>query len=558
MLLKKKIYIFPIILIIALLAVSNFVFFRIDLTSEKRHSISTTTKNLMKNAEFPIEATLFLDGNLNSGFRNLRKSTLEILNEMSVYSSSGIHIEKVNPSKSEDAEERNHIYAAMEAEGMTATAIYERTKDGKSAQTVVFPWLQITYGNRSINVNLLKNIRGNSGEENLNISIENLEFEITDAIRRLVNTEVRKIAFLEGHGELTEAETYDISRELSNYFQIDRGTLSDDATILNEYKAVIIARPQEKFSEAEKYIIDQYIMNGGRVFWLLDAVQTDMEALSSSGVSPTMALDLNLSDMLFKYGVRFEPVLLQDVQSAVVPVNIAPQGEQPQFEPMPWFFAPLLLTSPESAITKNVAEVRGEFVSMLNPVGESENHFTVLLATSNNSHIVPTPNIIDLSNMPDAQDRNYFAHGYLPVAMLIEGEFASNFENRMKPKEINYSFPFIAKSLPTRQIFVANGNIIRNETTGIASDSTTLPLGYDRFMQTRFGNLEFVQNAVLYLTDDDNWLSLRNRTFKLRLLNKQLVNENRVIIQTVNIALPLLLLLVCGLLYRVQSSKFKK
>jgi ABC-2 type transport system permease protein len=555
--LKKNSYIVFILLAAALWAVSGFSFFRIDLTSERRYSIADVTEQVIKKAESPIEITFFLNGNLNPGFRLLRKSALEMLEEMSVYSPYGIHIEKINPSEAGNAEERNRTYAAIEAEGMTATAIYERTKDGKSAQTIIFPWMKITYGKRSINVNLLKNIKGNSGDENLNISIENLEFEIADAIRRLVNTEVRKIAFIEGHGELPEAETYDISRTLSSYFQIDRGTLGGDATVLNEYRAIIIARPQEKFSEADKYIIDQYIMNGGRVLWLLDAVQLDAAALSKSGMSPVMAQDLNLSDMLFKYGMRFEPVLLQDVQSAVIPVNIAPKGEQPQFEPAPWFYAPLLLTSPENAITKNITEVRGEFVSMLSTAGAGETQAEVLLATSNNTHIVAAPAVINLSNMPDAADKNYFSHSYLPVAILLEGKFTSNFENRIKPKEIEHAFPFIKKSLPTSQIFVADGDIIRNETGGQAADSAALPLGYDRFMQLRFGNREFIQNAVLYLADEDNLLALRNRTFKLRLLNKQAVTEWRAAIQAVNLILPLMPLLLCWVLYKITSSKYK-
>ncbi|MDR0811212.1 MAG: gliding motility-associated ABC transporter substrate-binding protein GldG [Paludibacter sp.] len=557
---KRFFYPAVIIMLIALLAMSDFVFLRIDLTSEHRYSVSDATKQLMKKAEQPLEATLFLDGELNSGFRRLRKSTLEMLAEMSVYAPRGIRIEKINPSASNNTDnERNRIYAALESEGMTPTAIYERTKDGKSAQTTVFPYLKISYGNRAINVNLLKNIKGNSGEENLNISIENLEFEITDAIRRLVNTEVRKIAFIEGHGELTEAETYDISRELSNYFQIDRGTLGDDATILNDYQVIIVARPQEKFSESDKYIIDQYIMNGGRVMWLLDEVKIDEAALSAKGVSPAIAQDLNLSDMFFKYGIRFEPVLLQDVQSVVVPVNIAPAGAQPQFEPTAWFYAPLLLTSPENPITKNIAEVRGEFVSMLGLVGERQLKAEALLATSNNTHVVATPAVINLSDMPDPKDKTYFAQGYLPVALLVEGEFQSDFVNRMRPREIKHAFPFLAKSLATRQIFVADGDIIRNETNGVASDSTTLPLGYDRYMQVRFGNREFVQNAILYLANDDSWLSLRNRTFKLRLLNKHLIANNRNVIQAINTGLPLLLLAIFGIVYQVlRKKRFRK
>lgn len=557
---NKKTNILLLTIFSIVIILSFFFHFRIDLTSDHRYSISDPTKRLLKKTEEPINVKIYLDGDLNSGFQRLRKSTYDMLEEMSVYTGSNFKISFENPSKAETNAEREQKYNSLEAQGMTPTAVYERDKEGKSIQKIVFPWIKLTSGNKSVNVNLLKNIKGNSGEENLNISIENLEFEIADAIRRLTNKQISKIAFIEGHGELNEAQTYDISKTLSRYFQIDRGKLETDATILNEYKAIIIAKPTLPFSESDKYIIDQYLMNGGKILWLLDGVKLAAENLSTSGISPVIPLDLNLNDLLFKYGVRIQPVLLQDVQCANVPVNIAPANAPAQFAPTPWYFAPLLLTSNLHPITKNISEVRSEFCSAIEAVGENaDTKASLLLATSDNTHIFSTPSTVDLSEMPNAKDKAYFNMSFLPVSILIEGKFESNFKNRILPKEIKNSFPFLAKSISTKQIFVADGDIIRNETNGTASDSTTLPLGYDRYMQQQFGNSDFIRNSVLYLTEDENWIDLRLRTVKLRLLNKQLVNENLTTLKVISVVVPILLLVVFGVIFQyIRRRKYTK
>jgi ABC-2 type transport system permease protein len=530
--------------------------FRIDLSSDKRYSISDQTKRLLKSAEKTIDITVFLDGDLNPGFQRLKTSTRDMLEEMSVYAKKDIEVSFENPSKANNETERLKRYAELEAQGMTPTAIYERDKEGKAIQKIVFPWIKISSGEKTVYVNLLKNIRGNSGEENLNISIENLEFEIIDGIRRVLNNEVTRIAFLEGHGELNEAETYSVSKILSRYFQIDRGVLADDASVLDGYRAVIIANPSQAFSESDKYIIDQYIMRGGRVLWLLDGVKLAAENLSTTGISPAIELDLNLSDQLFKYGVRLAPVLLQDIQSVQVPVNIAPQGAEPQFEPAPFYYAPLLLASYQHPITRNITEVKAAFASAIEPVGENKelkNH--LLLASSDNTHIVTTPATIEMSETPDPNDKNYFNEAYVPVAMLSEGIFQSNFANRMTPPNLKNTAPLLQKSVATRQIFVADGDIIRNETNGVASDSTTLPAGFDRYMNRQFGNPDFIRNAVLYLTDEEGWLELRSRTLRLRLLNKNIVTEQRLFWQIINVATPVVLVLIAGLIYHRRRKR---
>jgi len=542
------------ICLIVLALISFFFFFRIDLTSDKRYSIADQTKMLMAKTDSPLKVVVYLDGDLNPGFLRLKKSTAELLDELSVYSNHNIDIQFENPSLADSPEQREKKYTELQNRGLAPTAVYERDKEGKSIQKVIFPWIEMTYKGKKVQVCLLKNILGNSGEENLNISVENLEFEITDGIRRLVNTKVSKIAFLEGHGELSEAETYDISKTLSKYFQIDRGTIATNATILDNYKAVIIAKPTKPFSESDKFIIDQYIMHGGRVLWLLDGVRISKENLSTIGLSPAIELDLNLNDQLFRYGVRINPVLLQDVQCASVPVNIARVGATPQFEPTPWYFAPLLLTSPEHPITRNITEVRSEFCSGIDLVGDNKQvKSQLLLATSDNTHIVGTPTTIDLSQKIKPNDKAYFNAGYVPVAVAMEGNFESDFANRMIPAGLTNTSPIRRQSLNTRQIVVADGGIIRNETT--EKDSTTIPLGFDRYMNQQFGNKDFIQNAVLYLADNDGWMQLRSRTLKLRLLNKRITNEDRITWELINVLVPLGLLLIFGIGYQIQRKR---
>jgi len=542
--------------LVAIVITSFFSFFRIDLTSDRRHSISPQTKQLVRSLQHPLEVVVYLDGDLNPGFLRLRRATAELLHELAVQNRRNIIFRFENPSAASTPEERMQRFAELEARGMTPTNIFERDREGRRIQHTVFPWLEISYEGRTIPVNILKNIRGNSGEENLNISIENLEFEITNAIRILQRRELDKIAFLEGNAELSEWEVYDITYSLSRYFQVDRGILGTDATVLQDYKVIIIANPREAFSEAHKYIIDQYIMHGGRVLWLVDGVRLSQEQLTISGSSPVVELNLNLRDMFFRYGVRIAPVLIQDRQSVFAPINIAPAGEAPHFEAVPWIFSPLLLTSFVHPVTRNIVEVKAEFPSAIELVGDNpalEAH--LLLATSDNSRLVGVPGEIHVADINRINDPHYFNTGFVPVAVSLEGVFQSVFANRMRPREITNAFPHRNESKETRQIIVASGNIIRNEIAG----NEILPLGYDRFMSQQFGNSDFILNSVLFLADRDGWMDLRSRTLRLSLLNQREITDNRTFWQAINLLLPIALLLVFGLIYQfIRRKKYSK
>ncbi len=558
----KKKYIFA-LSAVALIVVLNIClqrsFFRIDLTSEKRFSISKNTKDLMRNLQSPILVNIYLDGDLNSGFLRLKNSLRELLDEFSVYAKDDITYAFINPSQATTEEERLKNYERLEQRGLSHTTIYERDSEGKMIQKMVFPWAEIVTQKDTFPVNLLKNIAGNSGAENLNISIENLEFELTDAIRILNSEQVQKIAFLEGHGELAEELVYDISSAFSRYFQVDRGILGNDASILNDYKAIIIAKPDSSFTEKEKYIIDQYIMNGGRVLWLIDGVKMSMQQLIEQGSSPAIALDVNLNDLLFRYGVRINGALVQDVQCVQMPFNVSASSAS-QYESVPWIFSPILLTSPQHPITRNLSQVKADFCSYIDFTGNNESQkASILLATSSASHIVQTPSMVDLNEMMEGFDEQYFNVSFVPVAVALEGCFQSGFQNRMLPKGIENAQPLRNQSVETKMVIVADGDIIKNEIVPTANGYQVLPVGFDRYSGMQFGNRDFILNALLYLTDDEGWINLRNRTFKLRMLNKKAVVEKKQLIKWTNLLLPIFILLILGTIYlSVRYFYFRK
>lgn len=543
--LKKYSLLIGCLIVVLLNILSANLFFRIDLTSDKRHSVSQPTKQLMAGLNQEVDVTIYLDGEMNSGFLRLKRSVAELLDELSIYAPEGINYSFTNPT-SLPQEEQKRLMQLFAENGISPTTIYERNRDGKSVQRLLFPWLRISYGDKQQWVSLLKNIKGNSGEENLNISIESLEFQLTDAIRLLTQKEIQKIAFIEGHGELSDYNTWDISLALSRYFQIDRGVLGTDASVLDDYKAIIIAAPTQPFSENDKYIIDQYIMRGGRVLWLIDGVRLDENSLSTTGMSPTIPMDVNLTDMLFRYGVRVNPMIVQDQQCLLVPVNVASEGEPAHFEPMPWYFAPLLLTSPNHPVSRNLPQVTGTFVSCLDMVGENENlRRDVLLATSNATHIISAPAAINVEEIELTPD--YFNLVYVPVAVALDGVFPSLFAHRLMPQNITNAPAKLKESVPTKQIVMASGSFISND----IQDGQPLPVGYDRYTQTQFGNRDFFINALLYLTDDQGWINLRNKQLKIRLINKNIATNMRLPLQLINVGLPLLFLAIFGVVFFV-------
>ena len=521
-----------IVVLVALVVINllmSYIVWRWDMTDDKRYSISAPTKALLQDLDAPLTITLLLDGEMNAGFLRLQKATQEMVEELGVYAAEGYQLLGAPEQLTTNG------YGNLEP-----TVVHERTHKGQTAQTIIYPYAIVQYHDRSQVVTLLKNQRGLSGEENLNHSIENLEFAFAEAIRSLTQDTIEKIAFLEGHGELDERDVYDLTQQLAQYYQIDRGTLGTVSGVLDDYKAVIIADPQMPFSETDKYILDQYIMQGGRILWVVNGVRFSDDYLASEGYTPIIALDLNINDMLFRYGVRINHALVQDLQCLPVPVDVSHDPNQPNWQPMPWTFAPLLLTSQVSPITRNVAQVTATMASAIDIVGEDDGiRKEVLLATSSASRLTSAPAKVDLSMGGDGEG---FNQAFVPVAVSLEGVFPSIYAHLLPPEEVTLTTPLLRESKPTRQIVVAAGSTIRNDW----QQGQPLPLGYDRYTQMQFGNRDFMVNAVLHLTDDRGWLQLRQKEFTLRLINDQRARQTRIVAQVISIVIPLALLAIVG------------
>ena len=528
-------------LVVINILVHQFVV-RWDMTNDRRYSIAPATRTLIHDLDAPLQVTILLDGELNAGFQRLQRATIEMVEELEAA--------RGEKREARGAEIEYRVSAEDIPQGISPTVIHERTHKGQTAQTTVYPYALMTYKGKTAVVELLRNNRGLSGEENLNHSIENLEFAFVEALYTLTREQVDKIAFLEGHGELPEKDVYDLSQALSRYYQIDRGILGSETGVLDGYRAVIIADPQEPFSEKDKYILDQYLMQGGRILWVVNGVQFSNRTLSQSGMTPIIPLDLNISDMLFRYGIRINPALVQDLQCMPVPVDVSDNAQQPNWQPMPWTYAPLLLTSQASPITRNIMQVSATMASCIDLVGEEDGlHKTTLLATSTNSKLTTSPAEVNLSlfNGTEAD----FKYAFIPVAASIEGVFTSLYAHLLPPEDLQLHAPLRKKSEPTKQIVVAAGSTIRNEW----QQGQPLPLGYDRYTQTQFGNRDFMVNAVLYLTDDTGWMSLRQKQITLRLINDQRAREERITAQIISIIMPLTLLAIVGLVVVLQRKK---
>lgn len=540
-----------VLFVVGLLNLLAYLFvIRVDMTDDKHYSLSEASIELLRKTEASIDITLFLQGDLNAGFERLQRATKETIEEMSVHSDIHFSIEDLQSSYSKEEAERM---------GMRPIVIHEREQDGKTAQTTIYPYALIQYKGKKAVVALLKNTRGLSGEENLNASIEQMEFAFMEALSLLLQTETPRIAIIEGHGEPDETHTYDLMTALSRYFQVDRGQISGidsivDVHILDDYRAILILAPQTPFSDQERFIIDQYLMRGGSILWAIDGIRLSEEVLQQEGFTPIIPLDLGLSEMFFRYGIRINPALVQDIQCLPIPVNVSSDPEQPNLQPMPWTYAPLLLTSQGSPITRNMGQVMSTFVSPIEAVGGEDGiEKRVLLATSTASCLTATPGKVDLNDMnPNIEQ---FKYQYIPIAVSLEGVFPSAYAHRMMPDGIASDEKIRKQSTPTRQIVIASGSIVINET----QKGQILPMGYDRYSGMQFSNRDLLVNSLLWLTDVEGLIGLRNKEITLRLLNDQRAHQKRTQVQLISTISPIAILaLVGGVVIIIRKRKYQK
>tara|TARA_R110000850_G_scaffold18580_3_gene56816 strand:- start:16531 stop:18219 length:1689 start_codon:yes stop_codon:yes gene_type:complete len=524
----------------------NYFFKRFDLTKDKRYTLSETTLGIIESVDSPLYIDVFLEGKFPPEFKRLQNETRQLLEEFTAYNSN-IIFQFVNPIEKE--EERVEVMKNFYERGLMPLSITVDDK-GKQTQEVVFPWAVTTYGDKSAKVALLKNLMGASTEDKVISSVQHMEFAFADALNKITKTKQKKIAVLKGNGELQDKYMADFLKTVRESYFIGTFTLDSVAkqpiqTIeaLQKYDMAIIAKPTEAFTDEEKQVIDQFIVNGGKTLWLVDAVKADMDSLFTQPQILAYPLDLNLTDQLFQYGIRVNHQLVKDEQATTIKLATGQEGSQTQYQEFPWRFSPFIYPASNNPIVKNIEGIKFEFA---NPIEILKNDIkkTVLLTSSEYSKPVGTPTPINLDLVTEeTQPTDYPNGGLLPMAVLLEGKFKSVYKNRVLPIK-DSKFKDINKE--SKMIFVSDGDVIKNQ---LDKDGYPMELGFDKFTNNLYGNKEFLMNCVNYLLDDNGLINIRSKDVDLPLLDKEKVYENYTFAQLITIGLPLVLLGLFGFIF---------
>ena len=572
---KNQIVAFLVTLVIVVVVnvIGSYLFTRFDLTSEKRYTLSPTTKEILSKLDDYVYFKVYLEGDFPAGFKKLRRETKEMLDEFRAYSKY-IDYEFINPSESEDANERQENYKLLYQSGLNPTEVLDRSADGSSKQMIIWPGALVSYRNDTeIAIDLLENQLGQSSSEALNASMQNLEFRLIDAVKKVTRLTKPNIAFIQGHGELSGDDIYDIKQTLSQNYNVANVEIdgkidalmhrTQDETVdvktFISYDAIIIAKPTEPFDEKDKFLIDQYIMHGGKVLWLVEPVAATMDSLQSQESTIGLEQDLNLDDMLFKYGVRLNRDLLLDLSCAALPVRTGQMAGQPQLEFFRWFYFPLLQAASDHPMVRNMNSIKADFVSSMDATTSANGIEQIpLLKTSDYTKVSGTPVFITLAMLRQTPDQRMFSSKGKNVAYLLKGSFPSLYANRI-PQEIvdDQATDFLEESQPTAMIVVADGDIIRNQID--IKRKMPLPLGYDQYTQNTYANKEFIENAISYLVDGEGLIDIRSRELKVRLLDMTKIGKERVKWQVINTMIPIALIIALGFVMAfIRKRKYSK
>lgn len=552
--------------------IGSFVFTRFDLTSEKRYTLSNTTKEILGNLNDYVYFKVYLEGDFPAGFKKLRRETKEMLDEFRAYSKY-IDYEFINPSESNDPSERNETYKILYQSGLNPTDMVVRNSDGSSKQMIIWPGALVSYRNDTeIAIDLLENQMGQSSDNALNASMQNLEFRLIDAVKKVTRLQKPNIAFVQGHGELSGNDIYDITQTLSQnynvgYVEIDgkidalmhRTQNEDNVKAFISYDALVVAKPTQPFDERDKFLIDQYIMHGGKVLWLVEPVFATMDSLQDSESTIGIEQELNLDDMLFKYGVRLNRNLLLDLTCAALPIRTGQVAGQAQLEYFRWFYFPLLQAASDHPMVRNMNAIKADFVSSIDATTSATGINQIpLLKTSDYTKISGAPVFISLSMLRQTPDKRMFPAKGQNVAYLLKGTFPSLYANRI-PQEIAESqeMKFMEESVPTAMIVVADGDIIRNQIE--VKRKNPLPLGYDQYTGNTYANKEFIENCISYLVDGEGLIDIRSRELKIRLLDTTKIAQERTKWQLINTLVPIALIIALGFVMAfIRKKKYSK
>jgi ABC-2 type transport system permease protein len=547
-------HLFAYFIIISLAAfISENNFFRIDLTSEKRFTLSPQTHQLLKKVKAPVEADLLLAGDLPPGFMKLQSAVLEKLRDIKIYCNQPVTIKITDPY---DAPDKKKYFESFQNHEIAPVNLRINTNRGVSTKTI-FPTLILRTADHELAINLLSNDPFLRDEENLIRSVELLEYELARGLKLLFQESKESIGFLTGHGELEEVQVQDISHALSENFDIRRITTANLFSSPDSFKTLVIANPTKPFPEKDKFAIDQYLMRGGRILWMIDPVRVSLDSLSNGMSTMAFPRDLNLNDQFFHYGIRMNTDLIQDVECQQIKVNTALIGQPPKYAMAAWYFSPLLAPSQNHPIGKNLNRVLSEFASSIDLVGESQlTKSTVILSTSPYARSNQSPMIVNLSMIDAPPARNLFSRQFIPAGVLIEGTFTSVFKNRMVKEFGSISgSSAINESKFTKMIFISDGGLIANKISFSGGKYNPQPLGFDKYSNITFGNKAFLINAVHYLCDDSGLMELRSRTMQMRLIDKVKLREEKIYWQLINVVLPVFIILLGGFLFWILRRR---
>ena len=560
-----------VLVVVAVSVIGNYIFLRADLTAEKRYTLSKHTKEMLKKIDEPVLFRVYLEGEFPADFKRLQSETKEMLNQFRAYNSN-IDYEFFNPNAFESKEEQQMFYQKLAQKGIQPTQIQVKGENGVTQQ-ILIPAADVYYRGRETTVQLLQSQKYVNDADLLNNSIQNLEYNLSSAIRALARGEKRSIGFLQGHGELSGPVLYDFQRSLQEFYSLDYVTIDGQIQALtahrmsekdssysfyNLYDLIIVAKPTQPFSEKDQYILDQYIMYGGKVLWLLDATDADIDSLASRGQFIATRLPLDIDEMLFTYGVRVNPDLAMDVRCRPIPIQVGMVGEKPQFEFRPWFYFPEIVPLGDHPIVRTLDLIKTDFVSTIDLIDIDDVRKTVLLTTSEYTRVKNAPVMVDLADAQVEPDQRLYNRGQRPIAVLLEGTFRSAWRNRLSPDfKATEAMGFRSESGDNKMIVIADGDIVRNRY--IAAEGAVLPMGYDFYTQTQYANKELLLNAVNYLVGDEGLMASRSRNIKLRKLDVMKVKEERTKYQIINVALPVALLAIGGgVIAIVRRKKYRK
>lgn len=549
-----------IVIIVFVNIISIQLFTRIDLTAEKRYTVSEDTRELLRQLDDVVYFQVYLEGSLPPRYERLQRATREMLDEFRVYTDK-LQYEFINPTTSDNPEERYNTHENLKSRGLVAVPLREDDAEGVKFQQI-FPGTIVSYKSLEMPLQLLRSERGASEDEMVNRAIEDIEFNLAYAISLVTNETKPKIAFIEGHGEYELRRVADVTRSLQEKYLVERIRLnervnaltereqSDSAGLVvrNKYDAIVIAAPDSVFSEKDKFIIDQYVMHGGKILWLVDPVFASMDSLQYGGATMGVTNNINLDDMLFNYGVRLNTDLIMDMIALPIPITTGDVAGQPQIDFFPWYYFPLVTPQLSHPVVNNLTAVMCNFISSIDTIRIPGIKKTYLLNTSPYSRSMNAPVYINLDIIGYEPDEAMYTEEYLPVAVLLEGSFTSLYQNRIPPS-LAYSkeIGFVDRSAHTSMIVVADGDIIRNQLH--YAQGYPLALGYDQWTEQTFGNKKFILNAIDYLTEGSELITIRSRELQLRMLDNTYLKNNQMKWKVINVAIPPLLVIIFGIIY---------